>query len=136
MSYDVYLEGPTCPACKNKAAGPDGLPGPTYNLTPIFDLALTGSGLPNQDVPEAEVVLFGKRTDRPRGLRLLNAMTGKESEAILSAAAHRLHDPDMESRFRKLEPTNKWGTLEAAQQVVDDLRRAAIDYPNHIWRVQ
>jgi len=135
MSYDIYLESPVCPECGNKGFEPE-LPNPTYNLTPIFDFALTGEGLPNPETNEAAVVLLRKETDRPRGLRLLNTMSGKESEAVLAAAEHRLHDPALESQFQSMVPSNGWGTLEGAREVVRRLRESAHRYPNHTWRVQ
>ena len=76
MSYDIYLRKlpSPCPTCGHEAPAPaPDLPDPTYNLTPIFDLALTGEPLPNSNVSEAAVVLLHQETDRPRGLRLLTA---------------------------------------------------------------
>lgn len=46
MSYDIYLRSEPCDKCGRGGEEPE-LPNPTYNLTPIFDLALTGEPLPN-----------------------------------------------------------------------------------------
>src|SRR5271166_4063749 len=115
MSYDVYLQKPACPTCGHADPGPD-LPDPTYNLTPIFDLALTGEEYPNPDVTEARVVLLGAKTERPRGLRVLSGKTGRETVDTLSEACRRLLDPALHDKFRLLEPPNKWGTLESARE--------------------
>ena len=74
MSYDIYLrtKKPPCGECGRAFENSYISWIPTYNLTPIFDRALTGEELPNPDVSEAQVVLFKEKTDRPRGLRLLS----------------------------------------------------------------
>lgn len=134
MSYDVYLRSEPCPHCQRKGYEPD-LPDPTYNLTPIFDLALTGEPMPNTDVGEGAVVLLGAKTDRPRGLRILDGRKASDTAKQLSAAMHRLEDPDMRARFVALEPTNKWGTLPDALSVMRRLREAAVEFPDNVWEV-
>lgn len=136
MSYDIYLRGDpeTCPTCGRRASEPD-LPDPTYNLTPIFDRALTGENLPNPDVNEAMVVLFRKETDRPRGLRLLSGRKAKDTAEWLRKALARVSDPANAAMFRSLEPENKWGTLEDARYVFEKLIVAAEEYPEHKWEV-
>lgn len=134
MSYDVYLEAPPCDHCQRAGAEPD-LPDPTYNLTPIFDLALSGEGLPNAEVSEVAMVLMGAATDRPRGLRLLSGKTGAESMALLNAALDRMGDERFRPRFLELQPSNGWGDFAGALRVMTTLRRAAEEYPTNIWRV-
>jgi hypothetical protein len=136
LSYDIYLRGDpeTCPTCGRRASEPD-LPDPTYNLTPIFDRALTGEELPNQDVSEAMVVLFRKETDRPRGLRLLSGRKAKDTIEWLRKALAHMNDPANVATFRALEPENKWGTLEDARYVFGKLLEAAEEYPEHKWEV-
>ena len=140
MSYDVYLRGEKkdpCVACGrpyHEEDGPD-LPGPTYNLTPIFDLALTGEGLPSPNVTEASVVLFGAKTDRPRGLRLLSGKRGRATIEWLEKAVGHLEDPAKREAFVALEPPNKWGTLPDALSVMERLLQAARDFPDHTWEV-
>ena len=135
MSYDVYLRAPNCPTCGHKPYEPD-CPDPTYNLTPIFDLALTGEGLPNPEVSEASVVLLHKETDRPRGLRLLNGRKASETLAQLNHAIDRLSDETLRDKFVALEPPNKWGTLPDALYVMNKLRDLAAEYPNNFWEVR
>jgi hypothetical protein len=135
MSYDVDLDRPECPTCKHSVRGPT-LPDPTYNLSPIFDFALTGESFPNASTSEGAVVLLGAPTDRPRGLRVLSGKTGQESLAMLQLACERLNDPKLEATFRALEPLNKWGTLEDAQEVMPKYRDAATKFPDHVWNVR
>lgn len=136
MSYDIYLRSDpeTCPTCGRRGFEPD-LPDPTYNLTPIFDRALTGEDLPNPDVSECAVVLFRKETDRPRGLRLLSGRKAKDTADWLRKALAHVNDPANAATFCALEPENKWGTLEDAQYVFGKLIEAAAEYPEHKWEV-
>ncbi len=136
MSYDIYLRGDPgrCPTCGRKPSEPD-LPDPTYNLTAIFDRALTGEDLPNPDVNEAMVVLFRKETDRPRGLRLLSGRKAKDTAEWLCKALAHLNDPASEEMFRALEPENKWGSLEGARSTFKALLAAAEEYPEHRWEI-
>ncbi|KKN01860.1 hypothetical protein LCGC14_1123570 [marine sediment metagenome] len=129
MSYDIYLQCPTC-----KDGGPD-LPDPTYNLTAIFDRALTGEDLPNPDISETAVVLFNTETDRPRGLRLLTGSTGAATIKWLEKALVNMTDPKNSEVFSALEPSNEWGTLSGAVRVIEQLISAAGEHPTHIWRV-
>jgi hypothetical protein len=135
MSYDVYLRGDseTCPTCGRDAPGPEDGWHPTYNLTPIFDRALTGEELPNPDVGEISVVLFRTKTDRPRGLRLLDGRIAGDTAEWLEKALRHLKDPANEATFRALEPENKWGVLENAISVMGELAEAAREWPKHKW---
>jgi hypothetical protein len=137
LSYDIYLRGDpeTCPTCGRAAGEPD-LPNPTYNLTPIFDRALTGENLPNPTVSEAMVVLFRKETDRPRGLRLLSGRKARDTLDWLRKTLAHVSDPANAATFRALEPENKWGTLEGAQSVFGKLIAAAEEYPEHKWEIR
>jgi hypothetical protein len=134
MSYDIYLRKTKCQTCGHVASGPD-LPNPTYNLTSIFDLALTGEPLPNANVGEGAVVLLGAKTDRPRGLRILSGRLAADTMKQLSSAAHRLADPGLRAAFEDLAPSNGWGTVDNAIEVIDRLRTAAADFPEHTWEV-
>lgn len=135
MSYDIYLNGRKCDLCGSANSGPE-LPNPTYNLTPIFDLALTGEPLPSAEVSEVGVVLFREETSRPRGLRLLAKTTGADSIPMIAAAIQRLNDPEWRPRFLELEPTNRWGDLPGAIRVMEELLRAAEEYPTNEWDVR
>lgn len=115
MSYDIELK---CDKCH---AEPVSLPDPTYNLTPIFDLALVG-----RDPTE----------DRPKGLCVLDGRQAGDTIAQLEGAAKRLWSTTYEDELRKLEPANRWGTLECARKVVDELLEAARRFPEHRWRVR
>jgi hypothetical protein len=134
MSYSIYLRGVKCQACGRNAEEPD-CPGPTYNLTGIFDLALTGEPLPNPETPEIAVVLFGKATDRPRGLRALSGRIASETIVDLDRAVARLVDPALYNDFVALEPDNGWGTLPDALNVMQRLQALAAEYPNHVWEI-
>lgn len=133
MSYDAYLMNRLCEACgpHDEAFHID----PTYNLTPIFHLALTGEDMPSPEVSEASAVLFGKTTDGPRGLRVLTGKSGEESIRIIKRAQQRLADPKMHERFLALEPENKWGTMSDATEVFKRMLAAAIEWPEAIWKV-
>jgi hypothetical protein len=134
MSYDIYLRGVVCDKCGREGEQPQSLD-PTYNLTPIFDLALTGEGLPNPTVSEGEVVLFGKETDRPRGLRLLSGRVARDTVADIDAALARLTNADLRERFKALEPDNGWGDLDAAVRVMKKMREYAESYPFNTWDI-
>lgn len=136
MSYDAYLRSfdGKCSHCGQRPPEPEGFH-PTYNLTPIFHLALTGEEMPNQDVPEVAVVLFGKKTDATRGLRVLNGKSGARTVDTLDLAIKRMEDPTMAERFAKLAPENGWGTVDGARETLEKMWRAALEYPEYIWRV-
>ena len=135
MSYSIHLVAQPCPTCGSRAE-PSFCPDPTYNLTPIFDLALSGEGLPNPDVAEVSVVIFGQKTDRPRGLRLLNGRTARDTIPELDRAIERLADEGRRAEFVALEPENGWGTLRGATEVIRQLRQLADTYPNNRWDVR
>jgi len=137
MSYDIRLMGTTCATCGREGREPDDLPDPTYNLTPIFDFALTGEErLPNGDITEMEVVIYSKPTDRPRGLRLLDGLSGKASLELLDKALQRFNDASLREKFVALEPPNHWGDLEGAIRVIGKLFAAASEFPSHVWRIR
>ncbi len=134
MSYSVHLKAKKCETCGHTDYGPN-CPDPTYNLTPIFDLALSGEPLPNPGVSEGEVVLFRKETDRPRGLRLLDGRVAGDTLADLNRAIDRLCDEKLRPAFVALEPSNKWGDLAGALEVMKELRERAQDYPSFVWDI-
>lgn len=135
MSYDIYLNSTKCPHCGQFGSSPNEL-SPTYNLTPIFDLALTGEDLPNPDVNEFETVILGKETDRPRGLRILNGLTGSESLTQLNDALGRLGDMSLREKFLSLEPENGWGNFTNAVEVFSKMQQYAIEYPDNTWEIR
>lgn len=134
MSYSVYLKSEPCAHCGRVGDEPD-CPDPTYNLTPIFDLALTNEPLPNQEVGEVGVVLFGHKTDRPRGLRLLSGRKGRDTVSQLATALANLRDPLKRASFVALEPENKWGDLPGAASVIEQLLSLATEFPDNTWEV-
>lgn len=134
MSYSIHLEAPPCPACGRGDSVPK-CPDPTYNLTPIFDLALTGEDLPNPEIGEGAVVTFGDKTDRARGLRLLDGKRAADSLAMLNAALDRVADERLRDRFLALEPKNRWGDFGGACRVLRILKELAWQHPSHIWSV-
>jgi hypothetical protein len=136
VSYDIYLDGvpAVCPACGNSKPEPS-LSNPTYNLTPLFDYALTGETLPNPTISEGAVVLFRAKTDRPRGLRLLSGRIARDTVLQLQAANARLSDPEESETLHSLEPSNGWGDLARAKATIQELLSAAEAYPDHKWRI-
>lgn len=137
MSYTIDLNAKPCSEC-DETREPEWTecPEPTYNLTPIFDFALTGDReIPSPDVAEVATVLFGAKTDRPRGLRLLDGRQAHDTVADLDAAMTRLSDPANQEHLEGLEPDNGWGDLGIAVTVIRRLRRLAKDYPECIWSV-
>lgn len=133
MSYDVELIGDTCPTCGHIQDCSFELPEPTYNLTPIFHLALTGNPMPNQDVSEFQAVIFKTKTDSPRGLRVLNERSAYETEVTLEVALLRLKEVEL---FKPLEDPGGWGTVEQAVAVIERLLEAARLYPNLKWSIR
>lgn len=141
MSYDIYIRSKYfCSHCGRDSSRSEdsysgSLPEPTYNLTPIFDLALTGEDLPNPEVGEAAVVLFREKTDRPRGLRILSGRTLRDSIPMIEAALKRIRAN--QEPFLKLEPENKWGTLKDAIWVFDRMLEAARQCnPEAMWEIR
>jgi len=130
VSYDIFLRSAQV-GCDE----PD-CPSPTYNLTPIFDLALTGEEFPNPSVSEFQFVLFCAKTSRPRGLRLLSGKTGAESLVDINRALDRLSDDRYRPRFVALEPSNKWGDLNGAIWVMGRLRDLATEFPDNRWDIR
>ena len=134
MSYDIYLRSPKCSTCGRSDAEPE-LPDPTYNLTPIFDRALTGEEFPSPNVSEMEVVILHRETDRPRGLRLLSGRKASDTKEWIEKAIRHLTNPANEAAFRELEPDNKWGTLRDAVWVMRELLAAVEKYPDNVWEI-
>lgn len=137
MSYDVYLKAQICDKCGGNA-GPEpySLPDPTYNLTPIFDLALTGEPLPNADTSEMQVVLFRAPTERPRGLRVLSGRKASDTTDQIRLALEAMRDPEKREQFLALQPENGWGDLPGAIEVMEKYHAAALEYPNNVWDIR
>lgn len=114
MSYDIYLRG----GIGDRADLPD----PTYNLGPIFQLALTGEEPP--------------KTGPCPGLSVLDGRTAKDTVPMLATALARIHCANCELRFLKLEPLNGWGNLAGARHVLRMLFNAAIDYELSVWEIK
>jgi hypothetical protein len=137
MSYDIYLHPPKpkCDHCNREFStvyGPD----PTYNLSPIFDLALTGESFPNPSVSEGAVVLLREKTDRPRGLRVLSGRLGKDTLVDINAALDRFADEKFQKTFLALQPDNGWGDLPGARRVMEKLKTLAEGYPDYTWEIR
>lgn len=127
MSYDVYLKGAPCTLCKHNPPEPD-LPDPTYNLGPIFTLALTGR-YDKSDYDDATA------KDVPYSLHVLNGRTGKDTIELLTKAVERLEDPKMHDAFAVLLPPNGWGTHGDATQCMVAYLMAARSFPDHVWEI-
>jgi hypothetical protein len=137
MSYDVYLERVACSHCKR---GPDSrnVVAPTYNLAPIFTVALLGVGEgfariasvnDTRDPPE-------DGETKPCSLHVLNGRSARETIPELEAAYRRVMDPELEPRLRALEPENKWGTLEDAREVFSRMLEVAREsHAECIWSI-
>jgi hypothetical protein len=136
MSYSIGMSAPACPTCRRTGEEPSCLPDPTYNLTGVFDLALTGEDLSSSEPSEYESVILGKKTSRPLGLRLLDGRTGADTEADLECALRHLEDSSLREKFESLLPPNGWGTLPDAVRILERLLLAARDYPHCTWRVR
>ena len=142
MGYTICLHSPPpsppCPTCGRSEPVPEepDCPNPTYNLTEIFDLALSGEEFPNPTVSEIAVVLMGTLTDRPRGLRLLDGKKAGDTVKVLDEAIVRLRDESLKPRFEALQPENGWGDLTGAVEVIWKLKALAEAYPNNVWYVR
>ena len=138
MSYTTRLRPPKphCEACGSwieDVTGPD----PTYNLSPIFHLALTGETETANSIDEVRTVLFGPRLERPWGLRVLDEKTGRDSLELLTPAAWvRMADPALRPAFLKLQPENGWGTFEGAIKVILQMETLAKQFPGHVWWIR
>jgi hypothetical protein len=134
VSYSIDLNTPPCGTCGHQPPGPS-LPEPTYNLTPVFDLALTGEDPPNPEVSEFASVVLHRQTDRPRGLRLLDGRRAGDPVEWLEKAVRRMPPPENRERFLAPEPANGWGDLPGAVTVVTRLLEAARECPDGTWSV-
>ncbi len=135
MSYDISLKPVSCAACGRSDPEPD-CPNPTYNLMEIFDLALTGEPLPNPETSEASVVLLGAKTDRPRGLGLLDGRKAKDTLPDIDLALIRMTAPTLTPLFTALEPENGWGDLPGAIRVMKMLKEIAEEHPENTWEIR
>ncbi len=123
MSYSIYLRGSysPCPTCGHaKEEENPQLPNPTYNLAPIFNLAI------QREIPDS---------DLPRGLRRLDGRKAIDTIDLLREAYWRMNDPKLHSAFIALEPPNGWGDLPGAIRVISKLIDAAEKYPNRTWEI-
>jgi hypothetical protein len=135
MSYTIGLIHVPCHACGRTEESPD-CPDPTYNLTAIYDLALTNEpALPNAEASEFEVVVLGASTDRPRGLRLLNGRLAKDTLVDIEAAIQRMENVERTAEFVKLEGPDGWGTLPQALRIMKKLFDLAKANLNATWYV-
>lgn len=124
MSYDIYMLNPAGEQTTETM-------NPTYNLSQIFDRALTGEDFPNPEVAEVGVVLLKTKTDRPRGLRLIDGKTGADAAPLLKAAMERVvSDYDA---HRDLEPENGWGTIDGAQRTLRQMFEESMANPTCTW---
>lgn len=122
MSYDVYLRSPPCPTCAHvKEFYID----PTYNLAPIFHLALTG-----EDPPTEDYKLEGA------GLCVLKGKRAKDTLITLDEALFALHEEALRPAFEKLKPPMKSCTVADAIAVLTEMRRAAFENPEGVWEIK
>lgn len=84
---------------------------------------------------EYEVVVLGKKTDRPRGLRLLDGKKDRDTTGLLMAALDRMGDDWLSEEFLVLQPENGWGDLTGAIQVMRCLYEGALEYPDNVWDI-
>lgn len=114
MSYDVYIVTPGCSTCgKTEDESHTGW-NPTWNLSPMFPMALAGK--PFSDEPDQE---------SPYGLRLLSGKLLSETVAALDLALYRMKiDPE---RYQALDAPNGWGVYADAISVFEGLRKLAAD---------
>lgn len=118
MSYDIFL---LCPACGDNHMHEND--GPTYDLAPIFDLALRDASSLYQVEP------------KPYSIRVLDGRTGADTLPQLRRALDRLMDPTRQQEFLALEPPNKWGDLPGARRVFASMLEAAEKWPAFVWRI-
>lgn len=124
MSYDLYMLNPASEQTTNTL-------NPTYNLSQIFDRALTGEDFPNPEVAEVGIVLLKTNTDRPRGLRILDGKTGAEAVPLLATALDRI-DANW-GEFKKLEPDNGWGSVGSAVYTLRTMLEESVANPTCTW---
>jgi hypothetical protein len=127
VSYEIRLRAPTCPTCGHNRSYPRELPDPTYNLTPVFDLALTGERLPFEAL---------RANGRIPGLHRLDGRAASDTLAELRAAVKRIDDPEWAQHFRARAPENGWGTVSGAAEVLRQLLEAAEREPELLWDIR
>jgi hypothetical protein len=134
MSYDIHLMGDKCPTCEHQPRKDD-LGNPTYNLTPMFDFALTGKPMPKDEPPGGAVVLLRAKTRRPYGLRILSGRKAGETLPVILKALSRMDDLKLRGKFLALNPPNHWGDFDGAVNVMKNLRWAAEANPEMTWEI-
>lgn len=115
MSFDVYIQCPTC-----RVAGH--VFNLTHNVNGIVDEILVCAG-----AGEA------KTTDKAYGARSWGRLVGwtvDEVRPIISRAVGIANDPDREPAWRLKEPENKWGTLDSVREVLARFNERLLEAPS------
>lgn len=78
--------------------------------------------------------MYYKAIDKDKGLRKLNNMSCKEALPIINdGIADMLNNAD---EYRKLNPTNGWGTYEGLLARLQEMRNCCESNPDGIIRVE
>lgn len=102
MSYDIQLTRDACQHCGRYSIVWD--ISPTYNLAPIFNRLC------------------------PPSLDELDGKPASVAAEKLGIAIARLDDAELRRELRGMEPSNGWGTLEDAIEVLYDFKSACERY--------
>ena len=116
MSYSIRLYE-TCSTCGHREGDSTD---PTYNMAPMFRLALT---------PKST-------GDGPHGVKALHGRKGSETVEQLQAGLGALSDPANARKLAEMEEAcHGWGSIEGAKTVLRRLIQMAEAYPNAVWSV-
>lgn len=125
MSYDFslmpYAESHDCDELRYKdqycwrCAAQVDLNNITSNVSPMFAMALSATGIPNT------------------GITWLNGKRGQEAGPYLARmAAHMEAHPEV---YRPMNPPNRWGSYEGALETVQRLASACRALPTYTLRI-
>lgn len=119
MSFDIYLEQNVCGHC-GRGDGAVWETNLTHNVNEIVDACLVTGG--------AICAKSGDSGYAERSWGRLHGWTAGEVVPILTKAVAWANDPANEAKFRSMEPTNKWGTLESVRRVLAEMLDACREY--------
>ncbi len=95
----------------------------THNVNDIVDQCFSMGGMPAESL--ININSYHQRSwGRLEGYACLDVLR------FLRAALAAANDPGNREMFVKMEPDNKWGTLESVQRVIGEVCKAAAENPN------
>lgn len=128
MSYDISLDALACPHC-GRGGSEIWTRNSTCNVSRIVDHCLADAGAMEGKDPSRP------STDLSYSWRRLHGWYAGAVIEILDNAHRIAMDPSREHEFRKMEPSNGWGSLETVREDFAALLAACKENPGAMIRV-